>query len=406
MKILIVSCFGTSRSVGKITTLQYEYLKKKGHDVRVCYRGFHEPHISNKDYVRVAPTLEVVIGRAVAQYTGFEGCTHPLATRKLISFTKDFNPDIVQINLLHGYYINSNKFLSFLKDSNIRTSYTMFDEYAYMGKCAFSFECNNYLYGCNGKCPHIHNYPVSKFFDRSKFIWVSKKKVYDSFEKIIFSGTKWVADRAKQSALLRKHRIVELDEPIDFSNVFCPQDTIELRKKLNIPAENKVIVTVAQLSDPRKGGKYVFEVAKRLLEFRDITFVFVGCNVPGPFHLDNLIQIPFVKSQKELALYYSLGDLFICTSLADTTPCVCIDSLGCGTPLAGFAEAGTPTVCPPEYGIFTPTYDIEALAKVIIESPKKTPERINACRKYALQRYAPEIVIKKLEGIYKELINM
>lgn len=403
MKILIVDCYGAIHSTGKITTLQYHYLKQMGHEVKVCYRGIMEPSINNTDYKPVAGIFEPGIGRILSWLTGYEGYTHPIATKRLIKYTKEFRPDIVQLNILHGYYINSNQYLHFLKDNNYKVCYTMMDEYAYMGKCAFSFDCNQFKTGCKGKCPELRRHPKSYFFDRSKFMFEAKQKAYKGFKNIVFTGPGWVVQRAKSSALLKDFRVEELDEPVDFGKTFYPRDTTELRKKLGIPTLNKVIVTVAQMSNTRKGGIYVFQAAEKLLDRKDITFVFVGCNIEPPMQLANMITIPFVDSQDELAHYYSLGDLFICTSLADTMPNVCIDAMGCGTPLAGFAEAGTPFVAPKEFGVFTPTYDIDALVKVIVETPKKDDARIKACHEYAVGRYAPEVIIKKLENIYKSL---
>ena len=66
-----------------------------------------------------------------------------------------------------------------------------------------------------------------------------------------------------------------------------PRNTIALREKLGIPLDNKVVVTVAQLRDPRKGGKFVFEVAKRLENRKDITFVYVGCDTQAPLETSN-----------------------------------------------------------------------------------------------------------------------
>ena len=403
MRVLIVDVYGSIHSTGKITTLQYSYLKEMGHDVRVCYRGVREPRVDNPDYVAVAGKFEPGIGRLAAWITGYEGYTHPIATKRLIKYTKTFEPDVVQLNILHGYFINGNQYVQFLKENHYKVCYTMMDEYAYMGKCPFSFECERFKTGCKGHCPEKKRYPKSWFFDRSEFIFNAKKKAYDGFKNIVFTGPGWVVMRAKSSALLKNFRIEELDEPVDFGKTFYPRETADLRKKLGIPADNKVIVTVAPLSDTRKGGVYVFQTAQKLLDRKDITFVYVGCDVEPPMKLANMITIPFVSSQDELAHYYSLGDLFICTSLADTMPNVCIDAMGCGTPLAGFAEAGTPYVAPKEYGIFTPTYDINALAKVIVETPKKDDARIKACHDYAVGRYAPEVIIKKLEYIYKTL---
>ena len=405
MRILIVDVYGAIHSTGKITALQYRYLKEMGHDVRVCYRGVREPKIDNPHFVPIAGALEPGLGRLLARLTGYEGYTHPIATRRLINYTKKFQPDVVQLNILHGYYINSNQYLTFLKENNIPTCYSMLDEYPYMGKCAFSFSCTQFQTGCKGNCPEKKRHPKSWFFDRSEFIFNAKKKAYDGFKDIVFTGPGWVVMRAKSSALLKDFRIEELDEPVDFGRTFYPRETADLRKKLGIPAENKVIVTVAQMSDTRKGGIYVFQTAEKLLERKDISFVFVGCDIEPPMKLANVITVPFVSSQEELAHYYSLGDLFICTSLADTMPNVCIDAMGCGTPLAGFAEAGTPYVAPKEFGEFTPTYDIDALANVIANVSRKDEARIKACHDYAVGRYAPEVVMSKLDNIYKSLIQ-
>ncbi len=403
MKILIVDVYGMTHSTGKITTLQYRYMKEHGHDVRVCYRGIREAKTDNPDYIPVAGKIEPGVGRLAAWITGYEGYTHPLATRKLINITKEFHPDIVQVNILHGYYINGNQYLTFLKENNYRVCYSLFDEYAYMGKCAFSFKCNQFKTGCKGNCPEKKRYPKSLFFDRSKFMFEAKKSVYEGFKHIVFAGTGWVIDRAKESALLKNKYLEVVDEPINYEEIFYPRDTTALLQKLGIPKRNRIVVTVAVLSDSRKGGIYFYQAAEKFVKEKDISFVYVGANVPEPMHLPNVISIPFVSSQDELAEYYSLGDLFVCTSLADTTACTCLEALGCGTPIAGFAEAGTPYVAPEKYARLTPTYDIEALAKVIDETPKKTMERSKECIEYARNRYSREVIFGQLEDIYKRL---
>ena len=405
MKILIVDVYGAIHSTGKITTLQYRYMKDQGHDVRVCYRGIKEPRIDNPDYMPVAGNIEPGLGRLAAWLTGYEGYTHPIATKKLIKITKEFNPDIVQVNILHGYYINSNQYLMFLKENDYRVCYSMFDEYAYMGKCAFSFRCNQFKTGCKGNCPEKRRYPKSWFFDRSKFMFEAKRKIYDGFRHIVFAGTGWVIDRAKESALLKDKHLEVIDEPINYEEIFYPRDCSGLREELHIPADKIIVLTVAPLSDSRKGGKYFYQVAERLLDNSSIIFIYVGCNAPEPKRLPNLIPIPFVHSQEQLAEYYSLADLFVCTSLADTTACTCLEALGCGTPIAGFAEAGTPYVAPEKFSSLVNTYDVDALSTIVGASKKKSKAHSNACVQYARSKYSREIVFNKLESIYKKLYN-
>lgn len=405
MKILIVDVYGAIHSTGKITTLQYRYMKQRGHDVRVCYRGVREPKIDNPDYIPVAGCIEPGLGRLAAWITGYEGYVHPLATRRLIRFTRDFHPDIVQLNILHGYYINSNQYLAFLKEHDYRVSYSMFDEYAYMGKCPFSFDCDQFKTGCTGVCPEKKSYPRSFFFDRSEFLFEAKKAIYQGFKHIVFSGTSWVVDRARTSALLKDKHLEVVDEPINYEEIFYPRDTQALRKKLGIPTNYKIIVTVAVLSDSRKGGVYFYQTAQKLVSEPNTTFVYVGCDAPEPVSLPNVISIPFVSSQDELAEYYSLADLFVNTTLADTTPCTCLEALGCGTPLAGFAAAGMPYVAPEAFSRLVPTYDIDALARLVQEAPKKTAELSAACIDYARSKYSRDRIFGQLEQIYQSLVE-
>lgn len=405
MKILIVDVYGAIHSTGKITTLQYRYMKERGHDVRVCYRGIREPKIDNPDYLPVAGCIEPGLGRLAAWLTGYEGYTHPLATRRLIRYTQTFHPDIVQLNILHGYYINSNQYLTFLKEHDYRVSYSMFDEYAYMGKCPFSFDCDLFKTACTGCCPEKKSYPRSFFFDRSAFLFEAKKAVYHGFKHIVFSGTGWVVDRARTSALLKDQHLEVVDEPINYEEIFYPRDTQALRKRLGIPTNHKVIVTVAVLSDPRKGGVYFYQTAQKLVSEPDATFVYVGCDAPEPVSLPNVISIPFVSSQDELAEYYSLADLFVNTTLADTTPCTCLEALGCGTPLVGFAAAGMPYVAPEPFSRLVPTYDVDTLARLVQETPKKTAERSAACIDYARSKYSRDRIFDHLEQIYLSLVE-
>lgn len=405
MRILIVDVYGKIRSVGKITSLQYEYLKSHGHQVRVVYRGYREPVIDNPDYIRVANKVEFYLSKLITMLTGLEGHVHPIATRRLKKLTKTFNPDIVQLNNLHGYFINNSKYIAFLRDRNCPAVYTMIDEYPYMGKCPYSKECNKFTVGCSSPCPQKRTYPKSLIFDNARFIWEGKQKAYQGYDNIVFTGPRWVVERAKLSALLKGKNIVELDEPIHFKSCFYPRNTRILKEKLGIPEGNKVIVTVTRMSAPSKGGIYFYEAARLLKQRKDISFVYVGLDTEEPFSLDNLIPIRYVNSQDELADYYSLGDVFVSCSLADTQPNACLEALGCGTPLIAFAAMGLPYIAPGNLELLVEPQNIAKLAEAFAKVEKKTEELTKQCREYALGRYSSDIVMSKLVEIYKGLVN-
>ncbi len=404
MRVLIINSWSHEGSTGKIANGLYSYLTSKGHQVRFCFRGTRENKIDNSDFVPLNRDIDQNIAVLGTRLTGYEGIFNKRATNKVVALIESFKPDIIQLFNLHAYYINSYKLLEYLKNrADIPVVYTMFDEFPYMGRCCFSVGCEQFKTECS-KCPHKINYPLSLFFDRASYSFNRKKSIYQDFSNITFASVKWCCERAKKSALLKNKTIVELDNPINYDKIFYPRDCKRLRKELGIPIGNKVIMTVAVASIPTKGGIYFVELAKRMQHVKNITFVYVGYDINKWVIPQNMITVGFIKSQDLLAEYYSLADLFVCTSLADLTPNACLDALGCGTPIAGFSEGGVPYCTDESCGTFVKTYDLTALAEVVLKSHIKTPERIKEVREYAYNRYNSDIVYEKYFNLYESVL--
>ena len=189
----------------------------------------------------------------------------------------------------------------------------------------------------------------------------------------MFIAPQWVKETAEQSAIMKDQKVIALDEPINYEGLYFPRDTTELRKKLGIPMENKVILGIGPMSNKGKGGEYFMKLAVMLRDHKELSFVFVNYNI-NESAPDNVITTPRLESNAEVAEYFSLGDIFVSTTYIDTQADTCLEALGCGTPLCGFAERGTPYIATPPYGVFTKTFDMEALAKVVLDCPKKTKE--------------------------------
>ena len=400
MKILIVNTVCKTGSTGKIAYGLHRRLKTAGHESLVCYgRGAVCP--LEKDLIRIASSSEVCVHAALARWTGYAGCYSSQATTRLLRIMDEFRPDVVQLFNLHGYYLNEFRVLDYLKTKKIKTVYSMLDEYPYMGKCCYPFGCERFKTGC-GSCPQVRSYPKSLFFDRSAEIFRLKKSAYDGFDNIVFTAPLWAVERAQNSALLQSKRFEIIDEFVDLGKTFYPRDARGLRAWLEIPAESRIALTVAPFSDPRKGGIHFLRLAQSL-KTEALVFVHVGYDGPRRNLPGNFRPVGFVADQNALAAYYSLADIFVCTSLADTMPNVCLESLACGTPLCGFDSAGIPDVATPEFGIFTPSGDVPALTDAVKSIPRKTTERIAACRHYAEKRYSGELFLKKILQLYASL---
>lgn len=403
MKVLIINVNSHLGSTGKITKGLYDYLKAEGHKVIVAYRGVLEDSIDNQDFIKLISKIEFKFSVLMARLTGLEGHFSFYATWKLKRIVEKYNPDIVQLYNIHGNYIRSYSFLNYLSIKGIRVVYSMVDEYAYMGKCPFPQECVKFKTECNN-CPQKREYPNSWLFDTSRYLFYKKKHIYDSFERIVFTGPPFVCKRANESYLLKNKHVVELYEPFNFENFFYPHDTLELRNKLGFSDNDRVLVCASGTS-PRKRGKCFLEIANKLQEETNLKFIFVGYDRNDWVFPGNVTVKGYISSPDELAEYMSIADAYVCTSVGDTTPSVCLAALGCGTPLIGFDYEGVKDCAPNEFGTYVPIGDIDALAKVVAATKKKTVKDIEKIRAYAIKQFSPEFIYKKQVDIYNDLIN-
>lgn len=404
MKIIIINVNSSTKSTGKIAYGQYKKLLEDGHDVRLFY-GRDDIKEKDDHIVRITGRAGVILHGFLARLTGLHGYFSILQTQKLIHEIREFKPDLAQLYNLHGYYLNINMLLNFLKKERIPTIYSMLDEFPYLGRCCYSFDCQQFMDGCHHCRISKKEYPSTWLFRNAKKYVRDKQKVYSDFQKICFVAPKWVLQRADASFLLRGKKMYEVDEYVDSNYTFFPRERYEFLSTELIDTEKIIVLTVAPYADLRKGGKYFLDVAKRLRGHKNFQFIYVGMNVEGVEVPDNCKTVGFVSNQDELAEYYSAADVFVCTSLADTMPNVCLDALSCGTPVIGFDNTGIPYTAEKPLGLFVDNENTEELCQAVASVKKKTPVMRQKCREYALKRYSPEIYYKKMLKIYNEMIG-
>ena len=405
MKILIINVCAKYGSTGKIVSILKNGYEEFGHDVLVCY-GSRKENVTEQRYHKITKPYESFLSAFFYRLTGFQGIMLAASTKRLISVIKKGKPDVVQLLNIHGYYLDEFKLLNYLAQSNIPTVYSMMDEYAYMGKCMFSYECNQFIDGCK-HCERIKDYPTSLFFDRSSYYFKKKLETYDSFKNIVFTGVPWVVSRAKQSRLLSNRTIEIVNEPIDLDKYYYPQDVSDIREELGIPEQNIVVMTVAPLNSPRKGGKYFLELCKKMQAKSGYSFVYVGYNTDEYETIDELIKIPYVNSTERLAKLFCLADVLVSTTLSDTIPNTCIIALGCGTPVCGFDISGLSFIGIENKQLvhLVKPFDIDALEQAVLTFSKKYPNLISGCRESVYSDYSPKTVTESYLRIFDRIIN-
>ena len=399
-KILLIDINCKFSSTGKIVYDLYSQIRKGGNDAMVCYgRGeeVNEPNIH-----KIGIDLETYAHVALTRFTGFNGVFSPFSTQRLIKKIKEYQPDIVHIHELHGYFVNYAPVIKYLKENNIKTIWTFHCEYMYTGKCGQAFDCDKFKTECK-ECPYLKEYPKVLFFDWTKQMHRRKKELFDNFDNLtITTPSKWLYGRLKESFLKQKRSLV-INNGIDNSNIFYPRDTISLKKKHNITKQKIVLAVAPKLMSSQKGGDYVVEVAKRL-DSKNTLFILIGVDDLDIDFGNNVIALGRTKDQHELATYYSLADLFIICSSYENFPTTALEALSCGTNVIGFDSGGTKETAPSDYGYFVNYGDIEGIAKAIedIFNNKIKLKNSQECRDFAVKNYSKEAMIKKYTKLYME----
>ncbi len=332
--------------------------------------------------------------------TGLQVVSHPVTA----------GADILHIHWVQQGFLSLHE-IARLQKTGKPIVWTLHDMWPFTGICHYAGACDRYTRECK-KCPQLRN-PSPTDISRKRFL--AKAATLD-FSKIVFVGcSDWIAQKARDSALLRESRVVTIPNPID-TETFAPSDRMVARQRLNLTATNKVVLFgAAKVTDSRKGIHYFLE-ACRILFFRqsvsaaDITVLFFGNDEPN---LSSQIPFPsvhlqYLHSEADLAAMYSAADLFVIPSIEDNLPNTVVEALACGTPVAGFATGGiTSMIEPGKNGeLATPgsAQDLAmAIYKVLFVSDPVVLSR--GARHSALARYREEVVSSQYKALYNSLIN-
>ena len=245
--------------------------EEDGREAAICYGRGDEIH--EEGIYKFGLDWETNIHAGLARITGYNGCFSPLSTKRLIAYIEKFQPDVIHIHELHAYFVNIKPLIEYIKKRKIKVVWTFHCEYMYTGKCGYTYDCKKYMSGCDN-CPAIKEYPKSILFDKTKQMYLIKKKLLEDMDVEIITPSKWLADRVKLS-FLKDKKIRVIHNGIDI-NIFHPMNVDDLKKQLNISPKDKVVIAIApDIMIERKGGKQVLKLAKSMID-QSVVFVLVG----------------------------------------------------------------------------------------------------------------------------------
>lgn len=399
MRVVQINSICGIRSTGRIVSSIAELLRESGDECLLVYAREEIPESCIPYSYKMESKFEVyshVLQSRILDNSGF-GSTR--ATKRLIKKLEEYQPDIIHIHNLHGYYIDVRELFGYIKKNNIPTVWTLHDCWSFTGHCScYEFvSCDKWMSGCE-HCIQKREYPASYILDRSKKNYQLKKELFTGVRNLtLVTPSIWLAKECKKS-FLGNYIIKVINNGIDLQ---CFRFTeSDKRAKYGIGSKKIVLAVSTDWADGRKGFDDIIKLPSLLGE--EYQVVIIGVHGQQMKAVPNgIIAIEKTNSISELAEWYSIADVFINPTYEDNYPTTNLEAIACGTPVITYPSGGSPEIVKGGYGFVTSKKDIVELSHLI---PKAS--EINIIMTDTLkEKLDRNLRFREYIDLYKEMLN-
>jgi glycosyltransferase involved in cell wall biosynthesis len=269
--------------------------------------------------------------------------------------------------------------------------WTLHDMWSFTGRCAYSYDCEKYMTGCDASCPTHHEAPKLEL-GRIRNAWEERRSIYSRhcIDLVVVTPSRWLAEKARRG-LFARHRIEVIpygvpdglywsDCRASGERVPCPRHPGEAsptggptawachpsnhspltshhsrlmpreraRRELGIPTAGPVLLLAAfDLTERRKGAE-ILPYLWRAIEHRPLTIATMG---HGTVVIDEpLIEVhslSWIDNERRKAVAYCAADALLHSAPVDNFPNVVLEALACGTPTIAMPVGGLPEMVRP-----------------------------------------------------------
>lgn len=371
MRVYQINVVCGSGSTGRIAADLAQTIKDYGGKSRIAYgRGMAPEGI---DVIKISNKLDLYVHAMMTRITDKHGLYSKGATKRLIKDIQEYQPDIIHLHNIHGYYVNYEMLFDFLKEYNKPVVWTLHDCWSYTGHCAY-FDyvgCEKWKNACF-ECPQKSKYPISILKDNSKNNFQRKREAFTALEKVtVITVSEWLK-RITEDSFLNKYPIEKISNGINLQ-IMKPTEN-DLREKYQLESK-KILLGVASVWDERKGLKTFIELEKLLSEQYKIILIGLSKkqkeDIPG-----NILAIDKISNPQEMAKWYTMADVFVNTSVEETMGLTTVEAMACGTPVIVMNTTASPELVDDNCGIVVEPNDLVMLknAAVALNKNKQVSE--------------------------------
>lgn len=351
MKYLFINVVAGSGSTGRIAADLCRTLQQQGHECVLAY-GRRKSNCDDVTTHRIGTALDYRLHGVLTRLFDLHGFGSRRATRDFLRWVREYDPDVIWLHNIHGYYLNVELLFEYLKTCGKTIRWTLHDCWAFTGHCSyFSYaNCEQWKTECTN-CIQLKEYPKCIGHSDVRRNFLRKKRAFTGVPNLtLITPSQWLADLVRQS-FLKEYPVEVAYNKIDTS-VFRPTPS-DFREKYGL--QDKIIVLgVANVWEKRKGLADFIKLAGMLDDRYAI--VLVGVSEKQRQELPaTLLGLGRTGNARELAALYTAADVFFNPTYEDNYPTVNLEAEACGTRVVCYDVGGCrETLHRPESCVVTP----------------------------------------------------
>lgn len=259
------------------------------------------------------------------------------ATRRLLSWLEEIDPDVVHLHSLIGYYLNVEMLFGWLAAHRCKVVWTLHDCWAFTGHCLyFTYVGCDQWRACCGRersCPQPDAYIRTLRRGMEEWNFEQKRRIFTQLspERVqLITPSEWLAGLVRRS-FLSKYNVMVVHNTVDTS-IFMPKPS-DFRERYGL-GTRFVVLGVASKWTERKGLHDFVRLAKELDSER-FAVVVVGLTKKQLRQVKReakaIVALPRTENGGQLAEAYTASDVLLNPSAEETFGMNVAEAAACGT---------------------------------------------------------------------------
>jgi len=376
----------------------------EGDPAALLFRPRQDPVGRVRRYVRARRIERGLAGYPRSQQarrSGFSDDRSPHGSDALAQLP---DADVISVDAMHRLL----DFQAFFRTVPKRTPVVrvLHDMSFFTGGCHLDAGCGRFAEGC-GACPQLGSADLRDISRRS---WLRKSAALaevDPGRLFIVAPSRWLAEAAKRSPLLRRFSVTVIPHGVD-TEIFRPLDRRLARDVLGVDQQARVVLFVAEgIQRPVKRFAHLVEALEGFPGTAAPLLLTAGSGAPeAPVPVPHKHLGP-IRDERMLALVYSAADLLVVSSQQESFSLVTLESLACGVPVVAAAVGGVrEIVSDGTTGLLVPPNDVGALRDAIdqiVRDPERREQMARECRRTVLETYSIRVMAERYVALYDRI---